>query len=409
MYISKIELENIRCFDKLTIDLKKDDDIILWTTIIGNNAVGKSTILKSIAMGLCDEASAAALMKESKGEFLRKGELNGHIKLTLEAIGGEKIEITTQLTKGASDEPEKVRQIIPKGETPWNDLFFCGYGASISGGGGEGFNKYKPLEAVYTLFNYSSELQNPEVLMLRQEPQFRHWLDKKLLNILMLDEYKIKYNRKGMFYTGSWGEFQLDELSDGYRMMSLKIYEIFGWAILADIFNKEGDEINGIILLDELETHLHPKWQRNIVDRLKKQFPKVQFIITTHSPIIALGTADLENALMVELEFDPFNETVALDREVEADIYKGLTVDQILTSPPFNLPIARSGETGDKIIRFQELMIKKSLSKEEHNEFNKLKKTIKELPDVFETMENLRIHNEIKELLLKETNDPDQK
>ena len=76
-------------------------------------------------------------------------------------------------------------------------------------------------------------------------------------------------------------------------------------------------------------------------------------------------------------------------------------MDQILTSSPFDLPIARSGETGNKIIRFQELMLKKNLSKEEMDEYNKLKNIIKELPDVFETMENLRIHNEIKELLVK--------
>ncbi len=401
MYISKIELKNIRCFDELIIDLKKDGDIILWTTILGNNAVGKSTILKCIAMGLCDESSAAALMKEAKGEFLRKGKLDGYINLTLEDNNGKKVEIKTHLFKGTIDEPVKLNQTIPDGETPWNDLFFCGYGASIPGGGGEGFEKYKPLEAVYTLFNYSSELQNPEVLMLRQEPAFRHWLDKKLLNILMLDEYKVMYNKKGMFFKGSWGEFRLDELSDGYKMMSLKIYEIFGWAILAEIFNKEGDEIKGILLLDELETHLHPQWQRNIVDRLKTQFPKMQFIVTTHSPIIALGTADLKNALMVELDFVPFNETVARDEEVDAKVYRGLTVDQILTSSPFDLPIARSGETGNKIIRFQELMLKKNLSKEEMDEYNKLKNIIKELPDVFETMENLRIHNEIKELLVK--------
>lgn len=409
MYLSKVELHNIRMFEELTIDFKKNNKFILWTTILGNNAVGKSTILKCIAMGLCDEASAAALMKESNAEFLRKGKLDGYIKLTLYDINQKKVEIQTKFEKDSIDQPERVRQVILPNDKPWNNLFFCGYGASIAGGGGEGFEKYKPLEAVYTLFNYRSELQNPEVLMLRQEPSLRDWLGNKLLNILMLDEYKIKYSRNGMYFTNPQGEFRIDELSDGYRMMSLKIFEFFGWAILAENFKKAGDEMSGILLIDELETHLHPKWQRNVVSRLRKQLSKVQIIITSHSPIIALGTADLEDALMVELEFDSMVENVARDKEVEAGDYKGLTVDQILTSSPFNLPIARSGETGDKILRFQELLLKKSLSKNEQDEFDALKAIIRELPDVYETMENLRIHNEIKELLAKDIHDSNKK
>ncbi len=404
MYLSKIELENIKCFDRLTIDIKNKEDIVLWVTILGNNAVGKSTILRSIAMGLCDEASAAALMKEMKGEFLRKGTLKGYIKLTLEGKG-KSITITTELTKSLIDEPVKLTQTISDGSAPWNELFFCGYGASIPGGGGEGFEKYKPLEAVYTLFNYSSELQNPEVIMLRQEQNFREWLDKKLLSILMLENHKIIYNKKGMYLSGPWGEFRLDELSDGYKMMSLKIYEIFGWAILADIFNKAGDEIEGILLLDEIETHLHPNWQRSIVDRLKTQFPKIQFITTTHSPFVALGTADLENALMLELDIDLLDAISANSKTVVATEYKGLTADQILTSPPFDLPIPRSVQTGDIIIRFQELLLKEKLNSDEKVEFRNLQVMIKELPDVFETMENLRIHKKIQELLEKDSND----
>lgn len=407
MYISKIELHNIRCFDKLIIDLKKDEDIILWATILGNNAVGKSTILKCIAMGLCDESSAAALMKES-GEFLRKNEDKGYIKLTVEQKeGNRKVDILTKITKDNLESPENLRQEIIN-ETQFEDLFFCGYGVEIGNIGSTSFKKYIPLEAVYTLFNYNSELQNPELIMRRQTESVKKILEKKLLNILMLEGYKIAYNLTGMVFTGPLGEFLFGELSDGYKSVSLRITDFFGWAGYANKLGKDG-EITGILLIDELENHLHPKWQRFIVDRLRKEFPKVQFIISTHSPIIALGTADLENALMVELEFDPFNEPVARDREVDAGEYKGLTVDQILTSPPFNLPIARSGVTGDLILRFQELMLKKSLSTNEQSEFEELRNTIIELPDVSETMENLRIHNDIKELLAKDLNDSNKK
>jgi predicted ATP-binding protein involved in virulence len=400
MYISRIELHNIRCFVDLVIDLQKESDIILWTTILGNNAVGKSTILKCIAMGLCDETSAGALMKESNGEFLRKSETSGYIKLALKNNEDKIVEITTNLQRTENDGPVKVVQEISNGESPWKNLFFCGYGSSIPGGGGEGFDNYKPLEAVYTLFNYASELQNPEVIMLRQESQFRDWLGKKLLNVLMLDGYKIKYTKKGMLITGPWGEFRIDELSDGYRTISQKIIEFFGWAIYAEKIEKQDDEIFGILLLDELETHLHPRWQRNIVDRLRKQLPNVQIIITSHSPIIALGTADLKNALMVELEFDQLNEKVARDREVDAEVYKGLTVDQILTSSPFNLPIARSGVTGDKMLEFRNLFMLDTRTPEETQRFLELKEQIShDIPDAGETEMDRKVQRELKEVL----------
>lgn len=135
MYITKIDLHHIRCFEDLEIDLKKDNEIILWATILGDNAVGKSTILKCIAMGLCDETSAGALMKESKAEYLRKGELIGHINLTLENNQGKIVEIKTQLSKKDIEDPVNVTQVISDGLSPWKDLFFCAYGASISGAG----------------------------------------------------------------------------------------------------------------------------------------------------------------------------------------------------------------------------------------------------------------------------------
>ena len=186
MYLSRIELKNIRCFEELIIDLKEDEDIILWATIIGNNAVGKSTILQCIAMGLCDESSAAALMKEG-GEYLRKNETKGHIKLTVEQKGGKsKIVLNTEIIKENLESPERLRQLITGNKNLLDDLFFCGYGVEIGNNGSTSFKKYLPLEAVFTLFNYNSELQNPELIMRRQDIFVKEILEKKLLNILML-------------------------------------------------------------------------------------------------------------------------------------------------------------------------------------------------------------------------------
>ncbi|MBU2446884.1 MAG: AAA family ATPase [Bacteroidetes bacterium] len=403
MYLSKIELHNIRCFEDLTIDLEKDNQFILWTTILGDNAVGKSTILRCIAMGLCDETSAGALMKEPAGEFLRKGEIEGYIKIELKNNSSGKIEtITTNITKDNLESPEKLRQKISDSITPWKDIFFCGYGVHIRDGGGDAFENYKPLEAVYTLFNNNSDLQNPETILLRQNEAFRSLLTDKLLNILMLEGSEIEFTLKGMFITGPWGRFRINDLSDGYRSTTQWIVDFFGWAIIADKLSSKSTEIEGILLIDELETHLHPKWQRYIVDRLKKQFPKVQIIITTHSPIIALGTADQEEAKIIELAFDPNVINKVVDRTIDSSNYKGYRVDQILTSSAFNLSIARSGETGDKMIKFKKLFMIETRTEEENKIFLDLKKQLEsDIPEAGETESDRKLQRELKETLEK--------
>ena len=69
MYIKRIFLKNIRCFDELEINFDKNGYSAL---ILGDNGDGKSTLLKSLAIGLCDESSAAGLHRELPGELVRK-------------------------------------------------------------------------------------------------------------------------------------------------------------------------------------------------------------------------------------------------------------------------------------------------------------------------------------------------
>ena len=79
MYITKVRLKNVRCFQDVEIDLShgKPGNSVL---IAGNNGTGKSAIIRAIAMGLCDRDSAAALLRELSGNFVKlkrnKGETN---------------------------------------------------------------------------------------------------------------------------------------------------------------------------------------------------------------------------------------------------------------------------------------------------------------------------------------------
>ena len=85
LYLSRVQLNNVRCFDTLDIALSRPDtEPSGWNLILGDNATGKSTLLRSIAMGLCDEASAAGLLKESDEGYIRRGETKATIVISLQ-------------------------------------------------------------------------------------------------------------------------------------------------------------------------------------------------------------------------------------------------------------------------------------------------------------------------------------
>ncbi|MCK4928869.1 MAG: AAA family ATPase [Methanosarcinales archaeon] len=79
-----------------------------------------------------------------------------------------------------------------------------------------------------------------------------------------------------------------DNLSDGYRNMVAMVADIAHRAARLNLHMgaNAAKECSGVVLIDEIDLHLHPKWQRHVVGDLQKAFPNIQFIVTTHSPFI---------------------------------------------------------------------------------------------------------------------------
>jgi predicted ATP-binding protein involved in virulence len=94
----------------------------------------------------------------------------------------------------------------------------------------------------------------------------------------------------GIFVTpsGKKEKLQFRQLSDGYRNIIGMAADIAYRCIKLNphLGEKAVKDTPGIVLIDELDLHLHPNWQRRIVNDLKKAFPKIQFVATTHSPFI---------------------------------------------------------------------------------------------------------------------------
>ena len=91
---------------------------------------------------------------------------------------------------------------------------------------------------------------------------------------------------------GKTRQIRIEQMSDGYKIMTAMVADIA--SRMAEANPDMDDQLltGGIVLIDEIDLHLHPKWQRIIIDSLTRIFPNIQFIVSTHSPIILSGAMD---------------------------------------------------------------------------------------------------------------------
>ena len=103
------------------------------------------------------------------------------------------------------------------------------------------------------------------------------------------------YDRRELMIEFSDGrKLPFKYLSDGVRNMLAMVADIaFRCAMLNPHFREEAaSKTKGVVLIDELDLHLHPAWQKRVVSNLKETFPSIQFIVTTHSPLILSTVQD---------------------------------------------------------------------------------------------------------------------
>ena len=115
----------------------------------------------------------------------------------------------------------------------------------------------------------------------------------------------------------------INQLSDGEKCMLSMVGDLARRLSIANPSLKNPLYGNGIVLIDEIDLHLHPQWEATIVEKLEKTFPKCQFIVTTHSPLV-LSRLEPENVFV-------------LNQDQEKGVYwehpdlsKGLTINEIL-------------------------------------------------------------------------------
>lgn len=285
MYIASIRLENIRGFRELDLDLHGQPR--LRTLIIGKNGTCKTTVLRAIALGLCDISDANALLAEPIGGLVSDGAEEGRIQILL---AGGSSKLTTRIRSEGGKEV-----VTFHGATLPRSLFVCGYGAGRYGVGSDSGREYRIADSVYTLFDYRRTLLDPELTLRRLQDflgtaKYESALAgiKNALGLSAEDEIGLPPGG-GVELSGPTigGTIRLEGWADGYRMTFSWLLDLYGWAMRADRITPSGT-IRGIVLVDEVDQHLHPSMQAEILPRLSKALPEVQLFATTHSPLVAL-------------------------------------------------------------------------------------------------------------------------
>lgn len=122
-----------------------------------------------------------------------------------------------------------------------------------------------------------------------------------------------------------YGNIRLNELGYGYQTMIAWVVD-FAKRLFERYPNSDNPLAEpAIVLVDEIDLHLHPEWQRKILQFLTAQFPKTQFIVTSHSPLIVQSA---NNINLVLLEKNGDHVTI---KQPELTTYQGWTIDEILT------------------------------------------------------------------------------
>jgi energy-coupling factor transporter ATP-binding protein EcfA2 len=407
MYLKKVIIENIKCFGRAELDLMSSDaQPKRWNVILGENGTGKSTLLQAIAMALMGPDPANRLARldgwtrsgQTRGKFVVEVTAGPNDQLTERgrprrepytasyavtgnaevSIGGVLYDRPTLVFEGTKDQLNSLKRgLLSEKSAGW---FAAGYGPfrRLLGGSPDTIRLMYPgqKEARFiTLFREDAALEDLTDWLTRLDHRSREDTEagrraQRIKDIVKDVVDHLLPAGVGLSRIGPDGAFfdtpyraatAMPDLSDGYRSMLALAADLL--RRLDETFERVEDWIGddgkitaeGVVLIDELDAHLHPVWQRQIGFWLPEQFPKLQFIVATHSPFIPQA-ADA-NALWV-LRSDPMTpDVVSAYQDIPS--VKGWRADQIL-NVLFSLSELRDPETERKMRRHAELQARQA-------------------------------------------------
>jgi hypothetical protein len=298
-----------------------------WHVVIGDNGAGKSAFLRAVSLALVGKENAEAL-RQNWGTWLRDGESEGSVRLTFDysptddkwAKKGRKLEnfyCTARLR--LKREAKKVDLAYPTVDPSASRHIWSGKAGWFSASFGP-FRRFTGGDKDSEKLFFSHPLLARHLSVFGENVALSEcveWLQKLRFKQLenhpegaLLDDLPAFINQSGFlphgvrldsitseevgFVDANGFKLPVTALSDGFRSVLSFTFELLRQLNLTygpnNLFSTDGERIfvnhTGVVLVDEIDAHMHPTWQRRIGFWLTKHFPKLQFIVTTHSPLV---------------------------------------------------------------------------------------------------------------------------
>jgi predicted ATP-binding protein involved in virulence len=441
MYINKIEIQNIRSISHL--EMTFDNNHAGWHVLIGDNGTGKSTVIKSIAVGLSGVTEFPALRQSPENWIQQNSTDSGKIELSIfRDIKYDKIQNEEPTSKKKllnilefirAEKYNKINKTtVPNGiilllgqieendgsmynpnDYNWNQSnegwFSVAYGPMRRFSGGDDFTELQKsnpklfahlsaLEESFVLSEPVKWLKNLQFQKLENDKEGKVIDDiLKFVNEgdLLPNNTKIEpISSKGVFFKdGNGSIISINDLSDGYRSVLSMTFEIIRQMILqygSDlVFEsiRNGDMrimLPGVVLIDEIDAHLHPTWQTKIGEWFLKYFPKIQFIVTTHSPLVCRAA---EHGTIWKLsssdDGNVINQIIGTDKD---RLVFGNVLDAFETDA-FGEDVSRSEVSQKKLEKLAQLNMLQTLGKLDKSKEQELQ----DLKKIFSTDDTFKI------------------
>jgi hypothetical protein len=361
--VEKISITDFKNIKQLELHLMKSSSLEgNWSCIAGVNGAGKSAILQALCIVLLGEKLVAELgstllqrmIRRTPTETLPGAKIEAWIRRNNDAP----IRIMIPLNKDGIDERTlRNDPDYPKMRQTWEELkstVVVSYGAARNLTQKEEKDhgrEAKQVQRQMTLFDPMTRLADVAVL-LKPDPENvkkRRTLQRLIERILDKEELGVYAEGDRLSFGRSGTRVDAIDLPDGFRSTVAWLADLCtAWHDAApEGFPRDTDpsRITGIVLLDEIDLHLHPSMARSIVPRLRKVLPRVQFIVTTHSPLV-LGSFDRNELIVLEADEEGLVTTRTLDRQVFGfsmdEIYKWL-----MRTPPHSSVLEEKVASGD--------------------------------------------------------------
>lgn len=302
MYLVDLKLQNVRAIQEMELSFRgttPDEKTRRWTVLLGENGCGKSTVLKSIGLLLAGSEALPDLLG-STDQWIHNEANEATISATICTAEGDERTLTLVLKRGDGRDnvikrnSKGLRQLDAALRKADRNYFIAGYGAfrrppDLTRRSSIRFEQGRAAQ-LGTMFSLGNELVSLEQWAMDLDyavgREGSGIIREALGKLLPGMHFKgIDKRKRAVLMATADGDVPLGQLSEGYQAMA-------AWAgdllfRMTETFKDRRDPLaaRGVLLIDEMDLHLHPVWKRNLVDFLDNAFPNLQIIATTHSPL----------------------------------------------------------------------------------------------------------------------------